>query len=158
MPRRKRRKAVARKRLGKRRMMRRGRATGISGAIQSLRGYHGELRAQRSALDAQIHAVENALAVMGSPGALPRVGRGPGRPPGRRAGGGRGRGPRPGSLKSYVLDVLTGSGVMAVKDITAGVLAAGYKTKNRTLAKSVGIALTELKNVAKVGRGRFRLK
>ena len=67
-------------------------------------------------------------------------------------------GPRPGSLKSVITTVLTGKGIMAVKDITAGVLKAGYKTRNKTLAKSVGIALAEMKNVAKIGRGRFRLK
>jgi len=45
---------------------------------------------------------------------------------------------------------------MAVKDITKGVVRSGYKTKNKTLAKSVGIALTEMPTVEKVGRGQFR--
>jgi hypothetical protein len=161
MPRRKRRKAVAQRRVGGRHMGRRGRPVGMTGAIHSLQGYHADLVRQRDTLDGQIHAVENALVVIGVPRAYGRpagapVGRRRGRRPGRpRAGG---RAPRPGSLKAYILDVMTGSGVMAVKEITAGVLSAGYRTKNRTLAKSVGIALTEMKNVAKVGRGRFRLK
>jgi hypothetical protein len=136
-----------------------GGAVGMHGALRSLQGYHTELVGQRNALDAQIQAVQNALAVMGMPtayGRAPGPRRGPGRPPGRpRAGG---RSPRAGSLKAYILDVLSGRGVMAVKDITAGVLAGGYRTKNKTLAKSVGIALTEMRNVTKVGRGRFRLK
>ena len=93
---------------------------------------------------------------MGSPGALPRAHRGPGRPPGRKTGSGRG--PRPGSLKAYVLDVLRGRGVTAVKDITAAVLAHGYKTKNKTLAKSVGISLAQMPEAQKVGRGMFRMK
>jgi hypothetical protein len=162
MPRRKRRTAVTMRRIGRRGMARRGRPPGgMAGAVRSLHDYHGDLVRQRGELEAQIQAVENALSVMGGvPRTYGRVGRPPGRPPGRRPGRPRamGRGPRPGSLKAYILDVMSGSGTMAVKDITSGVLSAGYKTKNRTLAKSVGIALTEMKNVAKVGRGKFRLK
>jgi hypothetical protein len=128
----------------------------MSGAICSLQGYCAELGAQREALDTQIQAVQQALAVMGMPVTAARAAvRGPRRGPGRPPAVG---GPRPGSLKAFILNVLRGGGIRAVKDITAGVLDAGYKTKNRTLAKSVGIALTELKNVTKVGRGRFRLK
>jgi hypothetical protein len=162
MPRRKRRKAVTRRRVGRRGMARRGRPPGgMAGALRSLHEYHGELVAQRGQLEAQIHAVENALSVMGgTPRAYAgrgRVGRPPGRRPGRPPS--MGRAPRPGSLKAYILDVLShGGGTMAVKDITSGVLSSGYKTKNRTLAKSVGIALTEMKNVTKVGRGKFRLR
>ena len=168
MPRRRRRKAVTMRQVGRPRKARRGRPPGgMAGAVHSLHQYHGDLVQQRGALEAQIQAVENALSVMGGvpravgrpPGRRP--GRPPGRPPGRRPGRPRsvGRAPRPGSLKAYILDVMShGGGTMAVKDITSGVLDAGYKTKNRTLAKSVGIALTEMKNVAKVGRGKFRLK
>jgi hypothetical protein len=47
---------------------------------------------------------------------------------------------------------------MAVKDITEGVRRGGYETRNKTLAKSVGIALTQMPEVDKVGRGLFRLK
>lgn len=47
---------------------------------------------------------------------------------------------------------------MAVKDVTAAVVRAGYQTRNRTLGKSVGIALAQMPNVTKLGRGTFKLK
>ncbi len=152
MPRAKRRPRVASQ---TRRPRKRGRSYGpvdMRGAISSLQHARGQLISQRDLLDARIQAVDSALAAMGA--ALPRgpVAAGP------RRGRPGGRGPRPGSLKSVITTVLTGKGIMAVKDITAGVLKAGYKTRNKTLAKSVGIALAEMKNVAKIGRGRFRLK
>ncbi len=116
-------------------------------AIQSLNAYRNRLMTQRDAIDAKIGALDAALSVMGSV-------------PAATAGLGRGRhGPREGSLKQYVAGVLERDGsVMSVKEITKGVLAAGYKTKNRTLAKSVGIALAEMPGVRKVGRGKFQAK
>jgi len=108
-----------------------------------------ELLGQRAHLDAQIAAVDQALHALGTTPAPLSAGR-----RGRVAGGG----PREGSLKDFIARVLKSGGVMAVKDITDGVMQAGYQTKNRTLAKSVGIALTEMSNVEKVARGQFRLK
>jgi hypothetical protein len=160
MARRKRRKAVARRGPTRRRTARMRRPAGMSGAVKSLRAYRAELVAHRAGLDEQIAAVEQALAAMGG---LLMAGR-PRRPVvGRRAFAGRRRragrrAARPGSLKSYIADVMRGKDVIAVKDVTAAVLDAGYKTRNKTLAKSVGIALTEMKQVRKVGRGRFRMK
>lgn len=46
---------------------------------------------------------------------------------------------------------------MAVKDVTEGVMKSGFKTKNKTLAKSVGIALTQMPMISKLGRGMFEL-
>lgn len=140
---------------GKRKVSRRGGASGLKSVISGLTGHRRELAAQRDALDAEISAIDSALsAIGGTPAASKRVGRP------KFSGAGRGRrGPRKGSLKEYIGKVLKRHGrVMAVKDITSGVLKAGYKSKNKTLAKSVGIALTEMHNVAKVGRGRFRMK
>jgi len=123
----------------------------MSSAVSTLQAYRRTLSAQREDLDQQIQKIDGALEAMGI-GAV-RVGtRGPGRP--ARAAGGS----RPGSLKSQIERVLSGGDIMAVKDITTGVLKAGYKTRNKTLAKSVGIALAEMPNVAKVARGRFRLR
>lgn len=156
MAKRRRRKAVARGRRVARR--RRARLGGISGAVRSLQSYRAELMARQAELSQQLQAVDQALAVMegartvGRAAPPPRAAR-PARR--RRVAGGA---VRPGSLKAYVLDVLSSGQTMAVKDITAEVLKAGYKTKNKTLAKSVGIALTQLPQVKKVGRGRFRLK
>ncbi|MBK9129085.1 MAG: hypothetical protein IPM13_14980 [Phycisphaerales bacterium] len=159
MPRRKRDSAGAPKQKSKngRRRPRVGRAsaapTGASEAIRSLQSYRSGLLSQRAQIDRQLAAVDAAINTMGgaagpvpAASAAPAARRGPGR-----------RGPRAGSLKSYIIKVLTGRGVMSVKDITQAVLDAGYPTKNQTLAKSVGIALTGTPGVQKVGRGKFRL-
>jgi hypothetical protein len=159
MPRRKHRRVTVTRKYTRRMAPRPAGLAGMTGAVGSLQDYRAELAAQRGALDVQIQAVDSALAVMGAPVAARRAKagrRGPGRPPGRATAAGKTF--RPGSLKACLANVLSGGGIMAVKDITAGVLKSGYKSKNKTLAKSVGIALTEMKGVAKVGRGRFRLK
>ncbi len=162
MPRAKGRKAAAKKTAqrgpGKRRARKVARtvgATGMSGAISSLRACHAGLVAQRKELDGQLDVLARALeAVTGTPGR--RAGRKPGRKPGPKPGTGGTF--RPGSLKAYIAKALKGGGVLAVKDITTGVLKSGYKTKNKTLAKSVGIALTEMRGATKVGRGRFHMR
>jgi hypothetical protein len=126
-------------------------------ALNALRGYRTRLAGQVDAIHAQLNAIDGLLAGMGSArvaAARPSAAKGAARRPGR----GR-RGPRAGSLKEYILKVLSGRGTVAVKDIAAGVVRAGYKSSNKTLAKSVGIALAELKgHVVKVGRGRYRAR
>lgn len=129
-----------------------------AGAIGSIRQALAHLENDRAQLDRQIDALRTALRELGQAApalaAAPRVAAAP-----VGGGGGRGRRPRAGSLKEFIQGVLTqAGGVMAVRDITDGVLAAGYQSKNQTLAKSVGIALTEMPGVIKVGRGQFRLK
>ena len=47
---------------------------------------------------------------------------------------------------------------MQVKDIASAVVRAGYKTRNQTLAKSVGLALASMPEVEKVGRGAYQLR
>ena len=47
---------------------------------------------------------------------------------------------------------------MGVKDVTAAIRKAGYKSKNKTLDNSVGVALADMPNVLKVGRGQYRLR
>jgi hypothetical protein len=157
------RKAVAKRSIKRRRVAKAKRGTrkaGVGGALSGLKTYRTQLVARRNELDAQIQAVDGALRVMGVAVTARRpAGRVAGRIIRRRpAGKGGRRGPRAGSLKEHILGVLAGRGVMSVKDITEGVLAGGYRTKNKTLAKSVGIALTELPNVSKVARGRFRAR
>jgi hypothetical protein len=126
---------------------------GPRGAVLDLSAYRNHLVAERDDIDKKIAALETAMSVMGT--AAPS-----GRRPARRTGAGfAGAVGRRGSLKTYVAKVLmSGGGTMAVKDVTSRVLRAGYKTRNKTLAKSVGIALKQMPNVRKVGRGRFRLK
>ncbi|TWT40004.1 hypothetical protein RAS1_43970 [Phycisphaerae bacterium RAS1] len=127
-----------------------GGASQVNDVVGMLTGYHRSLLAQRATLDQQLAAVAQALSAMGETTVAP---------PAARAARGRGRrGPRAGSLKEYIIKVLTTGGVMAVKDITKSVVRAGYDTKNKTLAKSVGNSLADMPQVAKVGRGKFRLK
>ena len=64
---------------------------------------------------------------------------------------------RAGSLKQFITRVMPSGRAMAVKDVTTGIKKAGYKTKNKTLAKSVGVALAEMPNVQRIGRGQFKL-
>lgn len=128
--------------------------------IVELHSERAALDAQRRTIDGQIAALERAMIALN--GAAPR-GRAPGTGPARRmakaAAGPAPSAHRRGSLKEFIGKALAAGGrVMSVKEITAAVVRGGYKSKNKTLAKSVGIALTEMSEVRKVGRGRFRLK
>ena len=124
-------------------------------AVSSLKAYADDLIAQRAELDEKISTVEQALSVMGA--STPMSGRVARPAAGGRGKGGR-RGVRPGSLKDHIQSVMSSRKIMSVKAVTESVLASGYKTKNKTLAKSVGIALTEMPNIQKVARGKFRCK
>lgn len=157
MPRGKRRKKTTRKPAKKtapapRAPRRPGRPTAhgaVPAAITGLQQAHRELLSQRVQLDTQIASIESAMQALGSA-------------PVRMAGGARrgaGRpGARAGSLKDHITQVLGSGGVMSVKDIAEGVVTNGYQSRNKTLAKSVGIALTQMPNVQKVARGQFCLK
>lgn len=127
-----------------------------SGVVASLRAARDELLARQQSIAGQLRAIDQALAAFGV-----TAGRAVVPPAVAVAGRGRRRGPspgtiRPGSLKDHIRRVLAGGGVMAVKDIAAAVLRSGFKTKNKTLAKSVGIALAKMPGVVRVGRGKFR--
>lgn len=157
--RRKRTKKVAKKKVAKRPVGRprgstsaRTSAPATSGVAQDINAAIGKLMAQRNSIDSQIALLQRTLSELGAAATVKSVG--------RPAGPGRGRrGPRAGSLKEYIENVLSAAGgEMAVKDIAEGVVANGYKSKNKTLAKSVGIALTQMANVQKVGRGTFKLR
>jgi hypothetical protein len=133
----------------------------MGGVLENLTHARQELIAQRDALDEQLLALDTALAAMGRKPVAARPARAAaiavavGRRPRGAPAGGR----RPGSLKEFSARVLSSTGgAMAVKDITDGVRRAGYETRNKTLAKSVGIALTQMPEVQKVGRGLFQLK
>jgi hypothetical protein len=134
---------------------------GMSGVLENLSHARQDLIAQRDALDEQLAALDSALATMGRRPVAARLARGglAAVPLGRRPRGAAPGGRRPGSLKEFIARVLSsGGGSMAVKDITDGVRRAGYETRNKTLAKSVGIALTQMPEVQKIGRGLFQLK
>jgi hypothetical protein len=107
------------------------------------------MSAERAALDAQISALESALAAMGT-GVTARNGATRVRASSER---------RAGSLKDHIQRVLAKAGApMAVSDITAAVVRSGFKSKNKTLGTSVGIALADMPGVRRVGRGVYRLR
>jgi len=120
--------------------------------LKEMLAYRDNLLTQRDRLAEQIDAIEAALSALGT---APRS---TGKPATAQRSTGKSAF-RTGSLKSYIADVMSGAAKpMAVKDITAAVLKAGFKTSNKTLAKSVGIALTQMPKVKKVSRGLFRMR
>lgn len=127
-------------------------------ALANLTAARSSLIGQRENLDRQIAAIDQALLAFGghAPAVFNSAAAPTARAGGQRRGGARKGGVRPGTLKDYIHRVLAGGGVMAVKDIAAGVVKAGFKSKNKTLAKSVGIALAKMPGVKRVGRGKFR--
>jgi ElaB/YqjD/DUF883 family membrane-anchored ribosome-binding protein len=127
-----------------------GGAAGLAAVVGDIQRYRDEVAAQRAALDSQMAGLDQALTVLGAAAPARKA------PPGK---GRRGAGYRPGSLKAHIQQVLqTHGGVMAAKAVTAAACKAGYKSKNKALVKSVGVALREMRDVAKVGRGVFRAK
>lgn len=128
----------------------------------ALRNVLNELRAERDQLDRRIAAIEAALSPSAGRAATSTASAGArsaALPPGRKRMGHGYGGYRKGSVKEYILRVLEkASGPMQVKDIAAAVVRAGYKTRNQTLAKSVGLALASMPEVEKVGRGAYQLR
>jgi uncharacterized C2H2 Zn-finger protein len=125
-------------------------ASGTTPLLRQMHVYRGGLVAQQTRLASQIDAIDRALAALGAA---------PAKPAAPSARGRRGPRARRGSLKDYIGRVLRAGGApMTVKDVTASVRRAGFKSRNKTLAKSVGIAMSQMPDVAKVSRGVFRLK
>lgn len=171
---------MAKKRARRRRAKRRSAAAAAPGRpasrlLSDMRTYHANLISQRRRLDEEIAAVESAMRVLagrGSRAAGAAVGavsraarpaqRAAGRAAARATGLGRatrGRRPAGASLKDFIRKVLArAGGPMKVKDITDAVLRAGYRTSSKTLANQVSMALAQMKEVQKVGRGVFRLR
>lgn len=138
-----------------------------SDLLVTMQTAHGELAAQRDALDAQLSILEQAISTMGAPiasGGARRGGFGGGRRVGRPVGSGgarRGRpvgsGMRSGSLKSAIISVLQKtSRAMSPREIATAVKNSGYPTKSKDLTKAVSNALPDLKMVKKVGRGMYQ--
>ena len=123
-------------------------AVPAAGVIGQLQAYRNELVAQRTQVDSQLAAVDGALSALGSAARVTPVAGRRGTPAGRA-----------GSLKEFIARVLRARpGPMSVKEITAAVRTAGYKSKNRTLDKSVGITLAGMTQVTKVARGQYRIR
>jgi hypothetical protein len=116
----------------------------------------GDLIAQRDALDKQISQLQGlAGQAPEMPQVTAKVGKRPGRNPGRWPKAARASG-KP--LAEYVREVLAAAPHgMGLKDIEAAVLAAGYPTKAKTLYAPVVKALAKI-GTKRVGRGVYRLR
>ena len=113
-----------------------------------------DIRAARDELATQLGALDQLLATLD--GAAPSPMAGPALK-GHRIPGGH-NGARDGTLKSYIERVLRATRrPMRRAEVTAAVLKAGYQSSNKTLAKSVGVALRTMPGVKKIGRGVFRV-
>jgi hypothetical protein len=111
-----------------------------------------KLIAKRDALNCQIAQLENLGAVKPP---IAKHGRKPGRKLGRRVT----RAPRPGSLRSTLVEALTNKGKLSVAELTAAVQAAGYKSKSKNLPTIVGMTLSQgTKQFRRVRRGVYALK
>ena len=121
--------------------------------LDSVRAWRSELAAEQAQLATQLGALDQLLTTLGGTARKPTAERAP---KGRRIRGGRG-GAREGSLKSYIEQVLRATRrPMRRAEITTAVLKAGYTSRSKTLAKSVGVALLTMPGVKKIGRGVFR--
>ncbi len=121
---------------------------GSGGRLGDMTAYRNDLSTQRTMIETQIQGIDAAVTALGASTAKLVVAR-------RK----RGKGTRTGSLKDYIGRVLRGLiRGKSVKEITAAVKKAGFKSKNKTLGNSVGVALAEMRNVVKVTRGIYRLK
>lgn len=130
-------------------------APGGSSVLSTLRQARAQLVNEQTGLQKKLAALDATIAAFGgngvSYGAMP----GPAARMGRK--GGRGA-YRRGSLKECIDGVMAGGEPMEVKEVHAAVLKAGFRSKNKTLAKSIGIALSQMPTVVKVSRGVFRAK
>lgn len=121
--------------------------------LRDMRAYHGELLAQRASLDGQINAVATAMQALGVGGPKTRK-----RRVYKKRGRPAGKGVRAGSLKDYIVRVLRQTTrPMSPRDIGAGVVRAGFKTKAKDITKAVSNTLPQLKGIKKMGFGMYQL-
>ena len=132
--------------------------TGAVQLISSMQTYHSGLLARREGIEAEITAIGQAIEAMGMvPASRTRRAK-RGRPVGRPVGRPAGRPARAGSLKTYIVKVLgQRSTAMSPKDIAARIVKAGYKSKAKDLTKAVSNTLPQLKQVKKVGFGKYKV-
>ncbi len=138
-------------------------AIGGAGArlIADMRSFHNDLVARREALDGEIAGLALAMETLGGTtvAAARRKRRAPKRAAPARRGRRRSAGRlRTGSLSDHVFRVLKKSKrPLGPADISAKVVAAGYSSKAKDLAKAVSNSLAKLKGVKKVGLGKYRV-
>ena len=140
--------------------------SGAARLLNAMQAYRKELMTERLTLDSRIDAMGRALDEMGakvSAGPARRVSRkGPkvkvkARKAAKRVGRG-GVKVRAGSLKDYIGRVLRQrTRPMSPSDIGAGVVKAGLKTKAKDITKAVSNTLPKMKNIKKMGFGKYQL-
>jgi hypothetical protein len=124
---------------------------GTAGAIRELAAFRDTLVAARDRIDVQIPVIAGVLSALDA-SASPAVTH-------HAAGHRRSTSARTGSLNEFVERVLRAHrGPMAVKDVTAAVLKAGYKSRDKTLRHSVQKLLAAMPDVIKVARGQYQLR
>jgi hypothetical protein len=126
----------------------------FAGLVSSLQSSHRALVAERDTLSAQIAALESAMNAVSGSGVVRN-----GKAAMRKARDGSAAEYRAGSLKDHVHRVLSKSSTpLPVSEIAASVVRSGFKSKNKTLATTVGIALADMPGVRRVKRGVYGLQ
>jgi hypothetical protein len=116
--------------------------------LQRLRRHRAALASRLAGLQSEMSRVEKAIAAVSE-----QTITGPRSRSSRRA-----RGVRAGSLRDHITKFLRSSRApKSPKQITEGVLKAGYKTKSKHLATAVRNALSKIEGIKKVGFGMYRL-
>lgn len=127
---------------------------GGGSVLATLRYARAQLISEQSGIQRKLAALDATIAAFG--GALSSGGAAAAP---QRAGGASKAKYRRGSLKERLHQIMTAAGKsMAVKDVHQAVKQSGYKSDNKTLAKSIGIALSQMSTIKKVSRGVFRAK
>jgi len=120
----------------------------VGAVLRDLEACRDQLVTRRAQLDSQLAAVDHALSALGATAAGRRVAEQRRAPAGRQ-----------GSLRDFVGRVLRAhQGPMAVKEITAAVLKAGYQSRDKTLGHTVAKLLSAMPEVVRVARGQYRLR
>lgn len=121
----------------------------LSAVVAELREGHRRLTMQREAIDAQLAAIDAARAAFETGGgALTGTAASP-----------SAAAYNPGSLKQHIEQVLSRAGrPLRLMEITEAVRRSGFKTRNKTLDKSIGISLGEMRTVKRIGRGVYRVR
>jgi hypothetical protein len=124
---------------------------GTAGLLRGMKAFHTSLANQLTALEAEKASIAEAIEAMGGAATKTRV-----TVPAKRGRQTAGTA-RPGSLKDRMVKFLRAKGTpQSPKQIAAGLLKAGYKTKSKNLATAVRNALPQTKGVKKVGFGQYR--
>lgn len=139
---------------------------GAARVLGEMQAYHDNLLAQRVGIDGEIGAIADAMRSLGgrSMTTTKSVVRAPGkRGPGRPAGStnakkSKGGSFRTGTLKDYIVRVLSQhTKPMSPNDIGVRILKGGFKTKAKDLTKAVSNTLPQLKQVKRIGFGKYSL-